>query len=294
MRVLLVLLDGVGAGARDAAINPLMRDGIRFLANFEDDPSGKPVARDGFFAPLDACLGVEGLPQSATGHTALLTGVNASARLGRHLPGFPNAKLNAILREDSILLRLAAMGRRVAFVNAFRPRFFEMGDAVWRRPLSSSTNANFGLPFRTLDDLRSGRAVYHDITNRDLIERDFDVPGRTPEESGVILANLAEESDFTFFEFFRTDFAGHSQDHEFAHDEIARFELFLEAVLAATDLESTLVIVAADHGNLEDLSFRGHTRNPAQGLVFGAGAGEAVVSLTSLVDVAPLVLSILS
>jgi len=290
LRVLLVLLDGVGAGARDAAINPLMTEGVRFLDNFEDDPPGKPVARGGFFTPLDARLGVEGLPQSATGHTALLTGVNAPEVLGRHLPGFPNAKLNAILREHSILRRLAARGRRVAFVNAFRPRFFELGDAVWRRPMSASTNANFGLPFRTLDDLRSGRAVYHDITNRDLVERDIDVPVRTPEESGVVLAKLAAESDFTFFEFFRTDFAGHSQEPEFARDEIARFELFLEAMLAATDLEETLVVVAADHGNVEDLSFRGHTANPAQGLVFGAGAEEAAAKLRALTDVASVVL----
>ena len=35
-------------------------------------------------------LGIEGLPQSATGQTALFTGINAAQLLGRHLFGFPN------------------------------------------------------------------------------------------------------------------------------------------------------------------------------------------------------------
>ena len=153
--MLLVLLDGVGAGRRDAGVNPLARPGVRFLANFEDDAPGKPLPRGGRFVPLDACLGVDGLPQSATGQTALLTGVNAAAEIGRHLPGFPNAALRKILRERSILRHAASRGRRAAFINAFRPRFFELGEAVFDRPLSASTNANFGLPFADLEDLAS-------------------------------------------------------------------------------------------------------------------------------------------
>jgi hypothetical protein len=288
MRALLILLDGVGAGRRDPSVNPLTRPGVRFLANFEDDPPGKPLPRGGRFVPVDATLGVDGLPQSATGQTALLTGENAPALLGRHLPGFPNARLRKVLRERSVLRRLADRGRRVAFANAFRPRFFELGEAVWKRPLSASTNANFGLPFRDLDDLRAGRAVYHDVTGRDLVARGLDVPVRTPEEAGVVLATLAMENDLTFFEFFRTDLAGHARELAFALDEVARFELFLEAALAATDLAETLVLVVADHGNVEDLTFRGHTRNPAQGLLFGARAGEAAGRLARLTDVAEI------
>ena len=47
--------------------------------------------------PLDACLGVPGIPQSATGQTAIFTGVNAAARLGRHSEGFPGPELRAII-----------------------------------------------------------------------------------------------------------------------------------------------------------------------------------------------------
>jgi 2,3-bisphosphoglycerate-independent phosphoglycerate mutase len=286
---LLILLDGVGAGRRDPEINPLTHPGVRFLANFEDEGPGKEIPRDGRFIPIDACLGVDGLPQSATGQTALLTGVDAPSEIGRHLPGFPNARLREVLREHSILRRLADRGRRVAFVNAFRPRFFELGDAVFSRPLSASTNANFGLRFADLGDLSAGRALYHDITNRDLVARGFPVPVRTPQEAGLILAGLVGERDFTFFEFFRTDLAGHSREFEFALDEIGRFELFLEALLAGIDASDTLVLVVADHGNIEDLSFKGHTRNPAQALAFGAAGDEAAGRLRRLTDVAPFI-----
>jgi 2,3-bisphosphoglycerate-independent phosphoglycerate mutase len=285
-RVLLVLLDGVGAGSRDPSVNPLAHSGVRFLANFEDDAPGKPLPRGGRFVPLDACLGVAGLPQSATGQTAIFTGVNAPALLGMHLPGFPNERLRDVLRERSVLKRAAEAGRRVAFLNAYRPRFFELGEAVWRRPMSATSWANraAGLPFRTLDDLRDGRALYHEFTNAELRHRGLDVPERRPEEAGAILAALAGGLDLALYEFFRTDLAGHSREMGFALEEVARFELMLEACLAATDLEESAVLVVSDHGNLEDLSFRGHTRNPAQALVFGAGVNAA--QLHDLTDVA--------
>jgi hypothetical protein len=38
---------------------------------------------------LDASLCVPGLPQSATGQAALLTGLNAPELMGRHIEGFP-------------------------------------------------------------------------------------------------------------------------------------------------------------------------------------------------------------
>jgi hypothetical protein len=294
-RVLLVLLDGVGAGRRDPAVNPLAREGLRFLGNFEDDPPGKALPRGGRFVPLDACLGVDGLPQSATGQTTLLTGVNAPAAIGRHLPGFPNRALRSILLERSVLRRATEAGRRAGFLNAYRPRFFEAQAALRGGPESASTVANraAGLPFATLDDLRGGRAVYHDLTGRDLVERGHDVPVRSPEEAGLVAARRLREVDLLFFEFFRTDLAGHARDAAFALEEAARFELFLEAVLAASDLEETLVLVASDHGNLEDLTFRGHTRNPAQALLFGAGSAGAAGRMASLVDVVPVVLAAL-
>ena len=43
--------------------------------------------------PIDACLGVEGLPQSGTGQATMFTGVNCAAAMGRHCEGFPGPAL---------------------------------------------------------------------------------------------------------------------------------------------------------------------------------------------------------
>src|SRR5688572_10550874 len=100
--ILFIFLDGVGVGLPDRAINPLahLTRGIfpQFLAAEGSDevrlepPSGDWHSRaaEGFHGAVDACLGVPGTPQSATGQAALFTGVNAAAALGHHLMAFPN------------------------------------------------------------------------------------------------------------------------------------------------------------------------------------------------------------
>src|ERR687883_1701310 len=100
MAVLFVFIDGVGAGARDPSLNPLARH--EFLLSQFSDGSGAPLPAGGRAALADACLGVSGRPQSATGQTTILTGENAPAALGQHLLGFPNAPLRELLQARSM------------------------------------------------------------------------------------------------------------------------------------------------------------------------------------------------
>src|SRR5438128_335543 len=65
---------------------------------------------DGIVIPTDACLGIEGRPQSASGQTTILTGINVPATLGYHKQGFPNSAMLEILREHSIFWQLARAG----------------------------------------------------------------------------------------------------------------------------------------------------------------------------------------
>lgn len=76
------------------------------------------VRRGVLLQPLDACLGVPGLPQSATGQTALFTGVNAAAAVGEHVTAHPTAPLRAIIAEHSLLKRAAEGGAQVMMANA--------------------------------------------------------------------------------------------------------------------------------------------------------------------------------
>lgn len=294
-RVVLIFVDGLGVGQDDAARNPMALVRGPCLSRFAHE-NGAQLPFDGIYKPLDACLDLEGLPQSATGQTALLTGVNAAKMLDLHLFGFPNRKLQEVIMEKSLLKRARDAGLRPAFINAFRPRFFELGDEVWTRLRMSVTtwvNHAAGLPFFTLDDVAAGQSIYQDFTNGELVDQGFNVPRFTPEKAGEILAERSRDFDLLLYEYFRTDAAGHSQDMEKAAEEIRRLERFLESFLSNADLENTLVVLSSDHGNIEDLSVRGHTRNPALTLLWGKGAKAASKAMTTIMDVPEVLMKVL-
>jgi hypothetical protein len=312
-RVIFVFVDGLGLGVEADPQNPVATASLDLLANFRPTswtpppdggrpPSLPPVLRPG---PLpyggtvratDPSLGVSGLPQSATGQTTILTGVNAAAVLSRHLYGYPTRTLQKILLEGSVLSRLVERGNTAVFANAFRPLFFELGDAVWTKGMSATTWANraAGLPFRTMEDVAQGRAVYQDITHDSLGSRGVEVAPRAPEDAGRILAGIARAHDFTLFEFFQTDKAGHARDAEKAVRELEKLERFLAGVLGAFDPETTTLILTSDHGNVEDLSVRSHTHNPVPTLVFGAEANAVAERLGTLEAFTPTFLEVLA
>jgi 2,3-bisphosphoglycerate-independent phosphoglycerate mutase len=311
-RLVFVFVDGLGLGDPDSSANPLRDPELTVLANFH--PPGwtppreggrptdlppvhrfTPLPHDGIAVPTDASLGVEGLPQSATGQTTLLTGVNAAQVLGRHLYGYPTKTLQGILLRDSILKRAVEADRKPLFANAFRSIFFDLGDAVWTKPLSATTWANraAGLPFRDMEDLRGDRAVYQDITHDSLIQRGIPIEPREPEAAGMILARLAGGHDFTLFEFFQTDKAGHAQDEDKAVHELRKLERFLSSLISGLDLTETTVVVTSDHGNIEDLGRKTHTHHPVPTLLFGPEVGALSPRLDRLERFAPVFLECL-
>lgn len=308
-RVVLVFIDGLGLGVDGDPANPIFHKDLHLLANFRPPDwsppagGGRPdllpaVERreilpwNGHAVATDASLGLPGLPQSATGQTTMLTGVNAGEAVGRHLYGFPDRTLRNILARHSILKLVPEAGGTATFANAYRPRFFELGDAIWERPLSVTTWACRAgkLPFMTIDDLMAGRAIYQDITHETLREHGIDVPLREPEDAGQILADVSRRFDFTLFEFFQTDRAGHAQDRTWATRELSKLERFLKAALGAMDLDRTTLIVSSDHGNIEDLSVKSHTLSPVPTLVFGPAASELVQKLDRLESMTPVIL----
>ena len=71
------------------------------------------------------------------------------------------------------------------------------------------------------------------------------------------------------FEHFLADEAGHAQDADAARDALLRFDTFARAVIASRPADAQ-VLICSDHGNVEDLSTRGHTHNRVAVLHFGA------------------------
>ena len=127
-RVLLFFIDGVGVGEDDPDRNPLATGEFPTLrltrSQVPDSPVGPPTQARG----IDASLGVPGLPQSATGQTAILTGINAPAAMGHHMSGFPGPTLRRVLFEHSLLKQVREQGRSATFLNAFRPEYFTCTD----------------------------------------------------------------------------------------------------------------------------------------------------------------------
>jgi hypothetical protein len=288
--IVFFFVDGLGVGEDDSR-NPIARVRGPCLGDFLSAPP-TPAPRGGVRARPDACLGVDGLPQSATGQTTLFTGVNAARVLGRHLFGFPNKKLRELLLDRSILRAAALAGLDARFLNAFRPIFFDRHPGDDLSGLSASTVAAHasGAPFFDLDALREGRCLYQDFTNRHLRTLGFDVPLRSPEEAGEIFAATAQEHDFVLYEYFHTDRVGHGRDLDLAVKEIDKLERFLGSALPLFDFDRTLLVLSSDHGNIEDLSFGGHTKNPALTVVWGPDAAEGAARLGSIQDVPRLLL----
>jgi len=290
-RVLLFFIDGLGIGTRGLH-NPF--DGLSDaapLAIFQNEPAEIPFA--GILAPTDACLGIEGRPQSASGQTTILTGVNAPKIIGAHKQGFPNRALLDIIREHSIFLQLKNKGiESITFANTYTKRFFE------RRPrwISATTAAveAAGLRFNVVEDLKAGRAVYHDFTNEMLIEYGEIVEVRTPELAGDVLAGIVRSHRFTLYEYFITDKIGHAQDYDAARRGLPMLARFIRAVLRNLDLTNTTMILTSDHGNIEDLSARNHTLNPVPTITWGRNAEAIASRIETLADITPAIVRTLT
>jgi hypothetical protein len=290
-RVLLFFIDGLGIGTRGPH-NPF--DGLidaTPLAIFANETPRIPFG--GVLVTTDACLGVAGRPQSASGQTTILTGINAPKIIGAHKQGFPNQALLDIIREHSIFLQLQNKGiDSITFANTYTRKFFESRPR-WISATTAAVEAA-GLRFNVVDDLRAGRALYHDFTNAMLIERGEEVQLRTPEEAGHVLAGIVAQHRFTLYEFFITDKVGHAQDYDEARRLLPLLARFIRALLGTLDLTSTTVVLTSDHGNIEDLSARNHTLNAVPTIIWGRHRGDIAGRVLTLADVTPAIVDTLS
>lgn len=289
--VLLFFIDGLGIGTRGPH-NPLdnLPDAAP-LAVFQNETP--ETFLEGIVVPTDPRLGIEGRPQSASGQTTILTGINAPATIGYHKQGFPNKPLLEIIGQHSIFRQLGEAGvEPVTFANAYTSGFFSERPR-WISATTAAVEAA-SLRFRTMDDVRNDNAVFMDYTNRMLIERGEDVAPRTEQEAATVLSRVVAQNRFTLYEYFITDKAGHAQDMELAKTILTSLALFIRELLIKLDLKRTTVILTSDHGNIEDLSSRNHTLHAVPTIVWGAQRERIAARINNLADITPAIVALLT
>lgn len=287
MRILMIFIDGFGIGSDDPTRNPIV---AAHTPLFDRLLRGD----DCIMIPTDATQGVKGLPQSASGQTALFTGMQASQILGRHASGFPGPTLCNILAEHNIFKQLKARGKKVTFANAYTPSYLdEVYAGRIRASVTTVSVMTAEIPFRFLEQIPEGQAIYQEYTNSSLVEYGFALPILSPEEAGDILARIAQEHDFTLYEYFQSDVAGHTQKMEIAVPLLENLDRLLRQVLVKTDLTETLVVISSDHGNIEDLSVNTHTTNPVPTILIGCRKERIADKIKELADITPALVSLI-
>ncbi|HEX2211483.1 MAG TPA: alkaline phosphatase family protein [Longimicrobium sp.] len=300
-RAILVFLDGVGIGAGDPAFNPFAAArlpriqallGGRLPVAEHLDGEGTIVSERAVLAAADATLGIEGLPQSGTGQTTLLTGRNAAAEYGRHFGPWVPTPLRPLLAAENLLRRAVNAGRTAAFANAYPLSGVAPDPRIFRRPAGPMLAAqSVGALTRGPVELAEGRAVASSITNERWREHlGDDVPQVSPEKAARTLARIAADADVTLFAHYDTDYTGHRGALEGGIAALERVDAFLGA-LADALAPDTLLVVSSDHGNVEDVR-EGHTYNPVPVLVLGAGRRQ-FISVRSLTGLTPRILDLL-
>lgn len=297
MPLLFVFIDGLGLGAPDPETNPFMHARMPHLKALTglsrltamDVPYRSALAE---IRAIDACLGVPGLPQSASGQTAILTGQNAPAILGHHQSGYPTPTLVRILEEHSVFLQLKQLGHSSAFANTFTREYFERVESrVGRARHSATTTAALsgGVELGLIDSYSAGKTISYDITGEVLRSFGYPVEIRSPQEAGRVLARLLRKRDFVLFEFFLTDRAGHKQDMEEAIRLLERIDGLLGGILEEMSWTDDTLLITSDHGNVEDLSTRTHTRNAVPLIVAGAGRQKFADQVNDLTHLTPAI-----
>ena len=298
MRVLFIFLDGIGLSENNKEFNPFANAKMPNLNALLDGgslfkESAPYVGERATLLAVDPRVGVEGLPQSATGQAMLLTGVNVSKEIGYHYGPKPNPEVAAYVKNGNLFSQFEEAGRKSALLNAYPPRYFDgidSGKRIYSSIPMAVTSA--GLYLFKDDAMFSGTAMSADFTGegwRAMLGFP-DAPMMTPHEAGKKLVSLAMEYDFSLFEYWASDYAGHKQDMEWAINLMETFDGVLGGLLEAMS-DELLVLVTSDHGNMEDMSTRRHTDADIPALVIGEknARDEFTRGMKEITDIAPAI-----
>lgn len=295
MSVIFLFIDGVGVGL-NTPHNPLVGKKWQSFSWF----TGKDglhqdcdeICTDSkLYKPIDANLDTPGLPQSGTGQTSLFSGINASKIAGRHYGPYPYTKTRYLLEEKSLFHQVISKGKTPCFINAYPDLFFKKAKDKNRWTSTTMMAKSAGTHLNGEQDVKDGKAVTAEIiqdTWRNVLK--IDIPEITIDQAAQRILDAAARCELVLYEYYLTDKAGHKKDWKYTGEIQNLLDPFILYIIQNISADDTLVITS-DHGNLEDLSRKTHTRNPVP--LFVIGDIEEFKNAKSILDVTPAIVNTL-
>jgi bisphosphoglycerate-independent phosphoglycerate mutase (AlkP superfamily) len=143
-------------------------------------------------------------------------------------------------------------------------------------------------------DIRAGRAIFQEFSNRWLNEQGLPLPLFSPEKAAEIIYNASRHHDFILYEFFQTDLYAHRRSFDDQVQLVNDLNRLMKKLLSLLDPQTDTLLLTSDHGNLEDSSLRTHTPNPVPLIVWGRQSNETRDGIDALTDVTPAILKFFS
>lgn len=287
----MVFIDGVGIGKKDYEYNPFFKLGFKTFENiFKQIPHLQiPVLQTDsiYLKPVDANLGLDGLPQSGTGQVSIFCGVNAAKLVGNHFGPFPHSKTIDVLRDKNIFREYLNRGKKVFFANAYPKIFFDYLKSGKTRLSATSLSCRLtNIRLNTATDVRKAKALTAEITNERWNKKlHYNIPVISARAAARRLLRISSNYHFTLYEFFLTDHLGHGRIKDEFENVHKNLDEFLFELLTKFNKEKMDIIICSDHGNYEDLSVKGHTRNPALFMAAGKNAKKIADSVNDLTQI---------
>ena len=284
----MVFLDGVGIGKRDYQFNPFFKYGFNtFEQIFGEIPSlenTRLVNEQKFLFPTDANLGVEGLPQSGTGQASIFCGFNAPKFAGKHYGPYPFTTTIPKLQKDSLLVYYKEKFNSSYFANAYPKVFFDyVNSGRSRLSVTTLTCRLSGIRLNTVTDVRKGNALTAEITNERWNQRlGYKLNVIKPKSAARRLLRISNNYKFTLYEYYLTDHLGHLRLSNEFEKLFSELDEFLFTLLNEVDSKRMTLIICSDHGNIEDLSIKTHTRNPSLTITAGKSAKQIAEEVTDI------------
>lgn len=280
--VLFIFIDGIGIAPKteENPFSTMDLPGFRALTKGSDWTEELfPNIQDSTLCvkPIDARLGVDGLPQSGTGQASIFTGVNCAQLASRHYGPFPHTTSRNLMARRNLFSEASGIPNvdPPGFLNAFPDLFFEPSKSRKRYSVTTQSCLDAGVRIRNIDDLENGIAIAADITAKGLrqfVKRNLALISES--EAAARMSQLSLSHGLLVFEYFHTDKAGHARDGKMAGEHLQSLDRLFTSLINRLDFDRTTLVIASDHGNLEDLGTKSHTLNPVPMVARGSGAAH--------------------